>query len=354
MQTENGKSMTQEQLIEGLHLLGYGDASVTRIATWRKLGLLPPFTRTGEGRGRGAGRQKGYWSEPGQVLKQAEAIMGLLKSYKRLEELYLPLWQLGYPIPLALVRSALLRPLLTATEDLAVPKGECKGIEDVIDDAVWDISLIMHGKFPFLDVPDDTMSAALNVVTNPHCNFADLEYGVTRLKEWEHSFAERCEKILNDEVAITPDIVGANNNIFRNAPFINQYLSLPHLVTAVQSCADEDLMQVQQDLQVGREILQLLKQVHELLSFYLPESWRALPEELPLILNFGTLAIWADLALRNQGFGPSLDQMLPSILEALRQNFNETLAKEIAAAGPEIGMALLTVEELMYQVISKT
>ena len=37
------------------------------------------------------------------------------------------------------------------------------------------------------------------------------------------------------------------------------------------------------------------------------------------------------------------------MLTALRENFNETVAKEIAAAGPEIGKALQAVEELMKQ-----
>jgi hypothetical protein len=37
------------------------------------------------------------------------------------------------------------------------------------------------------------------------------------------------------------------------------------------------------------------------------------------------------------------------MLTALRENFNETVAKEITAAGPEIGKTLQAVEELMKQ-----
>jgi hypothetical protein len=211
--------------------------------------------------------------------------------------------------------------------------------------------MIMHGKFPLFDVPDDSMSAALNVLANTDYNFSDQPYedGVTRLKEWEHSFVDRFQKLLGDDVPINPEIVGDDNNIFRNAPFVNQYLSLHHLLAAVQTCTDEDLKRVQQDLQIGREILQLLKQLHELLSPYLPESWRTLPDALDVILNFGRIAIWVDLALRKQGFGSWLDQIPPVLLAALRDSFNETVIKEIAAAGPEIGQALRAVEELMQQ-----
>jgi hypothetical protein len=85
MQTEQSKNITQDELVQDLHLLGYKDVSVTRVADWRKLELLPPFTSVGEGQGRGAGRKKGHWSNPAEVLKQAESIIELLKSYRRLE-----------------------------------------------------------------------------------------------------------------------------------------------------------------------------------------------------------------------------------------------------------------------------
>lgn len=208
MQTERAQTMTQEELVEDLRLLGYREVSVTRIAGWRKRCLLPPFSNAGAGQGRASGRGKAYWSNPDKVRKQAEAILRLLKDFTRLEELYLPLWQLGYPVPLDAVRSALQQPLLEAVKDFEIEGAEC-GIEDVIDDAVWDISLIMHGKIPLFEVPDDSMSAALNVVTNTGYNFNDQPYedGVTRLKEWEYSFLDHFQKLLGDDVPINPEVV---------------------------------------------------------------------------------------------------------------------------------------------------
>jgi len=71
------------------------------------------------------------------VRKQAEAIIELRKHFTRLEELYVPLWQLGYSVPLDAVRAALRRPLRQAMADCEVQETG-HGIEDVIDDAVWD------------------------------------------------------------------------------------------------------------------------------------------------------------------------------------------------------------------------
>jgi hypothetical protein len=351
MQTENTKTMTQDELVEELRLLGYGEASMTRVAAWRKMNLLPQFTSAGQGQGCGAGREKGHWSNPQEVLKQAVSIIELLKIYRRLDELYLPLWQLGYAIPLERARPALLQPLLTAARDFDVQEDGRSAIEDVIDQAVADINQIMHSKLPLFDVPDDTLSSVMNVMTNANYDFGDQPYedGVTRLKEWEHSFAQRCQDLLGDSMVINPEVVGDDNNIFANAPFINQHLSLPHLVAAIQSCTEEDMLRVQQDLQVGREILELLKQLHELMTPYLPKAWRTIPDDMTVIFNFGRIAIWADLALRHQGFGPLLDRVMPVILQALREDINETAAKEIIAAGPEIEKALRAFEQLIVK-----
>lgn len=349
MQKEQSKTMTQDELVQDLQLLGYGDVSVTRVAEWRKLGLLPAFTSAGEGQGRGPGRKKAYWSNPATVLKQAESIIELLRSYRRLEDLYLPLWQLGYSIPFHRVRAALREPLLRTARDLDVQIDGRSAIEDAIDDAVADI---LHGKLPFLKAPDDAdaaLSAAVNVVTNLEYKFdEEYEYGVSKLKEWEHSIAEQCQKVLGDTITINPDLVSDDNDIFPNAPFINQHLALPHLAAAVQACTDEDLMDVHRDLQVGREILNVLK---ELLLPYLPAMWRILPDEITVFFSFGRLFIWSDLALRQQGFGPLLNEILPSLLDAIRKDY-ETAAKEIIAASAEIGKAVEAFQHLLIQSVT--
>lgn len=352
MQTEQSKTITQNELVQDLHLLCYEDVSVTRVAEWRKLELLPPFTSVGEGQGRGAGRKKGYWSNPAEVLKQAESIIELLKSYRRLEDLYLPLWQLGYSIPLDRVRAALCEPLVGAAKELDIQIDGRSAIEDTIDDAVADI---MHDKLSLVKAPDDAdaaLSAAVNVVTNADYKFdEEYEYGVSKLKEWEQSIAEHCQKLLGDAIAVNPEFVGVDNNIFPNAPFINQHLSLPHLAAAVKTCTDEDLMRVHRDLEVGREILKVLKQLYELVMPYLPTEWRTLANEMTVFFSFGRLFIWADLALRQQGFGSLVDEIMPAILEAMCKDY-EKAAKEITAVGPEIENAVAAFERLLLENIT--
>jgi len=124
---------------------------------------------------------------------------------------------------------------------------------------------------------------------------------------------------------------------------------MPRLLAATEDCTDEELMVVQRDLQLGREILLVFKRIVELLSPFLPEAFRSSPADMVVVFNFGRLAICADLALRRQGFGPLLDQVLPEILKALREDFNEAAAQEIAAAGPEIGKAMQAFEQLVVR-----
>lgn len=349
MQTEQPKTTTQDELVRDLHLLGYEDVSLGRVAEWRKSELLPPFTSVGEGQGRGAGRKKGYWSNPAEVLKQAESIIELLKSYRRLDDLYLPLWQLGYSIPLDRVRAALGEPLVGAAKELDIQIDGRSAIEDTIDDAVADI---MHGKLPLVKAPDDAdaaLSAAVNVVTNAEYKFdEEYEYGVSKLKEWEQCIAEQCKKLLGDAIAVNPEFVGHDNHIFPNAAFINQHLSLPYLAAAVQTCTDKDLVRVHRDLEIGREILKLLKQLYELVMPYLPPTWRTLPNDMTVFFTFGRLFIWADLALRQQGFGSLVDEIMPAILEAMHKDY-EKAAKEITAVGPQIENAVAAFERLLLE-----
>jgi hypothetical protein len=349
MEPNNRQTMTQEELVADLRALGYDNASVTCIAAWRKVDLLPQFSSGGHGQGRGAGRDKSLWSNPTDVLNQAVALLDLRKSYRHLEELYLPLWQMGFPIPLEKVRPALIQPLVTAAEDFNVQVDGRNAIEDLIDQSVADISPLIKGKIPLLDVPDETLSAVMNVMTNPQYDFTDQPYedGVSELKMWERSFAQRCQELLKDTVTITPAVVGDNNNIFANAPFINKYLSLPRLVEATQKCSDAALLAVQRDLQFGRQILLFFKRIIKLLSPFLPATFRFSEDDVTVLFNFGTMMIWADLALRRSGFGPLIDYLIPRILDQLHKDFDEAAERQLKAAGPEIGKAMQAFEKIM-------
>ena len=349
MEPNNPQTMTQEELVAHLRALGYASASVTCTAAWRKLDLLPQFSSGGHGQGRGAGREKSLWSNPTEVLNQAVAIFDFRKSYRHLEELYLPLWQMGFPIPLERVRAALMQPLLTTAIDFNVQEDGRSAIEDLIDQTVADISPLLKDKIPLLDVPDETLSAVMNVLANPEYDFTDqpFEEGVSELKVWERSFAQRCQELLKDRVTISAGVVGDDNNIFANAPFINRYLSLPRLVEATQNCSDAALLAVQRDLQFGQQILLFFKRIIELLSPFLPATFRFCEHDATVLFNFGMMMIWVDLALRGSGFGPLIDYLIPKILDQLYKDFDEAAERELKAAGPEIGKAMQAFEQIM-------
>jgi hypothetical protein len=72
---------------------------------------------------------------------------------------------------------------------------------------------------------------------------------------------------------VNREVVADINNIFKDAPLINRYLSLPNLLTITENCTTEELHAVQWDLQVGRQFLLVFKRIVELLSPFLPESY---------------------------------------------------------------------------------
>lgn len=350
MSEDQQSILTQEQLIEELRLRGYGDASETRVAQWRKLELLPPFDGGGSGQGRGFGRDKCFWKS-WSVVDQAIAVSDLVKTYNRLEDLYLPLWQMGFDIPLYWVRPALMAPLLKAAEDFSFNEDGAESIEDLIDEQVSKIRPLIRRKIPFFDVPEESLAVVVNVIANPKYAFWDEPYedGVAKLKEWERSFAQRCRQYLGTSTELNQDLLTNNNDIFRDASFINRYLSLPCLLAVTQDCANEELQVVQRDLQTGRQILLVFKRIVELLSPFLPESWRLRPEKMKVVFNFGRIMVWVDLALRRNGFGQMIDQTLSQLLNQLHTDFNEAAERQLQAAGPEIGKTLINVQTMFMK-----
>jgi hypothetical protein len=72
---------------------------------------------------------------------------------------------------------------------------------------------------------------------------------------------------------------------------------------------------------------------------------------MTVFFSFGQLFIWSDLALRQQGFGPLLNEILPAILDTIHKDY-ETAAKEITAVGPEIENAMVAFEHLLLESIT--
>jgi hypothetical protein len=75
---------------------------------------------------------------------------------------------------------------------------------------------------------------------------------------------------------------------------------------------------------------------------------------MKVVFNFGRIMVWVDLALRRHGFGPLIDQALSQILNQLHNDFDEAAERELQAAGPEIGKALMTVQTMFTEMAVST
>jgi hypothetical protein len=139
------------------------------------------------------------------------------------------------------------------------------------------------------------------------------------------------------------------SELLTNDSFINRYLSLPRLAEAMETCTDEDLRVVQRDLQLVRRMLRICKRMFDLLTPFLPETWRFSPSDMVVIFNFGRLMVWVDITLRRHGFGKVLDYLLPAIVQMLERDFDEVGSQELAAAGPEIGKTLQRIETMFTE-----
>lgn len=95
--------LTQEAVIAQLAVRGY-EATPRRLVDWREKALLPPLVKRGQGQGRG---WVYVWEDP-RIVEQVIAVQELLWIYERTGWLYVPLWCLGFDVPLERVKSHLL------------------------------------------------------------------------------------------------------------------------------------------------------------------------------------------------------------------------------------------------------
>ena len=76
--------------------------SLDDLSAWRRDGLLPPFAKTGLGRGKG---QSYYWTEE-NILAQAAAAYDALHQYGRADQALIAMFLSGFAVPLAQLRRA--------------------------------------------------------------------------------------------------------------------------------------------------------------------------------------------------------------------------------------------------------
>ena len=351
MEPKQPRALTQVQLVEQLHERGCTDVSTRRVAIWRANDLLPPFDLIGSGRGRSGGRNANAWIYSKDTLNQALWVYQLLKTHKTFVELYLPLWILGFPIPILRIRDGLAKPLETTTIDVTFEIDGRNAIEDYIDDAAYEFSQGMkRANWNVLDMPQETLAAILNILLNSAYNMEDqpFEDGVDALGEWERNFQQKCFEFLNDAKSVSDaEQMPNESGIFRHAEFVNEFLSIPHLRQVVAECTDADLLAVGKDVEVGRQIILEIRRLLPILLPYVPEELQPSDDELiETILSVGKVCMWIDLSLRRSGYGDLINYVLAFMLDGIRKQSLEELGKVMTQYGPEISEMLTMVKEL--------
>jgi hypothetical protein len=333
--------LTQTALVRRMQELGCASVTARRIAGWRKNDLLPAFDFSGRGRGKGQGRGSNGWLDGERVLSQALRVHQLLQTHKAVVDLYVPLWILGYPIPLTRIRAGLSKPLDTTTKDLACEINEGISVEDYIDDVTYEFSEgVKRANWNVLDMPQETLAAVLNILLNSAYDMKDqpFEDGVQSLGAWERIFQQKCLDLLDDARLVSnAEQVPSESGIFRHAEFVHEYLSVPHLRQVINECTDEDLLAVGNDLRVGREIIGEIERLLPIVLPYIPEEMQPSGDEpLETLVSVSKILTWIDLSLRRSGHGNLIGLVLSSMLEAIRRQSGEELQKTMTEYGSEI------------------
>jgi len=150
--------LTEDELVGKLLELGYTDVTKRRVATWRAKEIIPSFDVIGGGRGQSLGRESSGWSNGDIIVEQAAEAYGLLKTYRTLDDLYFPLWVLGYPVPLGHIREALSRPLEPTLEFIQAEGGTRGELEDEIGDQAFKfVQIVDRSQLLPCSVPQDAI-----------------------------------------------------------------------------------------------------------------------------------------------------------------------------------------------------
>jgi hypothetical protein len=361
MSDEKVGSLTQDELLAELHRRGYDDVTERQIADWRRKELLPPFDVTGGGRGRNRGRERSSWTNGRLVFNQTLWVRELLQIYSSVERVRLPLWILGYPVPLARVRDVLGGPLNEMAEGIAEAiENEARAsgeIEDLIEEAAsQNVEEMRRAGAEALLMPQHSLEALLNVFFNQGYDLTDgaFELGAEELKKYERSMQQRCAAAFASEGLADVDLARHDSSLmdfFDRAPFIKQYFSLHQLKLAVEECTDDDLQAVQRDLCCLRRMALLVRKIITIITSEIPAEYKpARADILRPILSVGGLLVLADLSLRRNGFAHAIDYLLPMALREFRQGFTEEVEREMVEVSKFVPEAIETYGSIIVNI----
>src|SRR5262249_53565100 len=159
--------------------LGYAEISERTAGEWRRNGVLPEFDLKSRGLGQGPGKQPGAWTQGETVLNQAIWAHKLLRMYKRVDSIYLPLWMLGYSVPLPLVEKALESPFeeisRSIREEMEKEKdlGGDLAFEDFLDQVVYEACQTFWPGGSGARISQAMLRVCYNLIFNPKYDLSD-------------------------------------------------------------------------------------------------------------------------------------------------------------------------------------
>lgn len=322
--------VTPNNLIEELALRGY-DMTPRRLVDWRQKQLLPPLAQRGRGQGRG---WINGW-EDARIIEQAIAVQELLWMHERTDWLYVPLWCLGFDVPIARVKTTLLaklqdrRRLLTNgskdSDDIANtisalafsearrsgPKGDRRLSSDLFE---FMLGLMAGGS----ETPADLIS------------LRDLAIDLDRFRELSPSGAD----VWGDLDTRWPAIL----RLVRRWTY--RYASIPRLEDAAVNATDAEWQSVHDD---WRLIQQLIASIRDAVR---EEPWELLDEFL--YRGTAVLGPWLSLvtlSLRRNGQGESYDAVKDELISFLRAiQRDPALVKAAGSSSHDAGASFPTQE----------
>jgi len=292
---------TVDHLTSELTRLGY-PITKRRLIDWAQKGLLPHPKQRGLGRGKGSVY---VWTQPG-VLAQAAKVYNLLNWYGRVKHIYLPLWLLGYEIPLRVVRQKLHdwveRPLAQLAQEVGSDSSE--DLTDYLSGLAAQKPRTRHvPSFLSADTARDFVEMYLNAIFNP-----DYEPSDEVIQEMADAFGKAGQT--NSSVVSETD---QDVPIIQTIRVIREHLSLPKLQETLADASDKELKRVQSDFRIVLGSLYFLVRVMnpDLADLLDRETWLW----YNLIANIGPWLALADLKAHRDGYTPKINEWIRFLVD---------------------------------------
>jgi len=277
---------TPAELTVQLQVLGYS-MTKRRLTDWVHKGLLPgPRPR-----GRGQGWGKFYrWQEP-DILHRAIDVAELLRWHRRVADLFLPLWVLGYDVPLLEVRAGLQRLVdgLETGVETAVPRFGDRS--DLVSDLLVTAEAQLHGQpdAPPLPLVAAFLHAFIDPATRDWALLLEDLGNAMALAEREHAAWSEA------------------GSATAAAAFIRDQLSVPQLQQTVANATEGALAMVHRDL---RTVTQSARAAANVGMDIEPGML------IRILVTIGSWGAVLDLALRRGGHDEMVDRSVSGFADA--------------------------------------